>query len=339
MAASAPHIDFCLPGRILNPASQSKFRLSCSAAYSRQWNPRNLEFPWYEPWGLIFADLVATSRRLAVHPQCYLWYDSDNEQPGEVGEPQDMGDLTFASIASSTCAVDHALVPDFAITRKLPRVRQRHINNMWGLGRRVAYVGIPLLCEIKRSGRRCHSVTEALLDAAGMMNVAQHQVVYQAANLFRMRPHQDSVILIAATGFWWTYRIAERETVGVAGADVEFDGAEPLPGLDEDDDQAIEQNGIHHYQRDQIDDEDDSSGSDPMDLFKFDEGDLVAGYGNTVKRLTPERHGILTAEDMVLSKTWSPYLLLETPASNQILYLIHERLEQILVDQQDYKRG
>ncbi|KAG0702569.1 hypothetical protein DFH29DRAFT_920994 [Suillus ampliporus] len=338
MPSSAPHIDFCLPGRTLNPHSQTKFLLSCSAAYSRQWNPRNLEFPWYEPWGLIFADLVATSPRLAVHPQYYLWYD-DNKQPDQAGdsEPPDLGDLTFASIASSTCAVDHALVPDFAITRKLPRTRQRHMYNMWGLGHRVGYVGIPLLCEIKRSGKRCHSIAEALSDAATMMDVAQDQVVYQAANLFRMYPHQQSVILIAVTGFWWTYQIAERETVGVAGVMTDEEDDDPLPGEDEDDEEAVEQDSIHHYREDQID-SDSSSSSDPMDLFKFDEGDLVGGYGNAVKLLIPPRHPILPIEDMELLKTWSSFLLLATPASNQILYLIHQRLQQI-VDEMDFTRG
>jgi hypothetical protein len=89
----------------------------------------NLEFPWYKPWGLIFADLVETIPRLAVYPHCHLWYD-DNRQTGPAEEPEDIGDLTFGAVETSTCALDHTLVPDFAITRKLHRVRQHHINNM-----------------------------------------------------------------------------------------------------------------------------------------------------------------------------------------------------------------
>ena len=79
--------------------------ISAAAAFSRQWNPRNLEAPWYEVWGMIWSDLVANSPRLAVTPQYRLWYidpDDSSLSDDNVADkaPVDQGDLTFLSLAS-----------------------------------------------------------------------------------------------------------------------------------------------------------------------------------------------------------------------------------------------
>ncbi|KAF8548344.1 hypothetical protein OG21DRAFT_1489472 [Imleria badia] len=217
---------FRLPGHDLNPLAERKCLLSLLAAYSRQWNPRNLEFPWYEPWSQIFADLVAGYSSLSVAPQPYLWYDPTSQPhttPGpayllsteeeQLDELQDdVGNTTLGSIRSvsvpSHC--NRSRIPDFAITRKVSFLRPDNVSQVLHLDRRVTYLGVPLLAELKISGARCHDIRTSLSNAIRPMNLARDQLFKQAYHLFQMYPHQESVILLAISGFWWSYFVYPR---------------------------------------------------------------------------------------------------------------------------------
>ncbi|KAG6370215.1 hypothetical protein JVT61DRAFT_12366 [Boletus reticuloceps] len=159
--------DFRLPGHRLNQVAERKLEDSFQAAYSRQWNARNLEAPWYDPWVQIFSDLVAGHASLSAAPQAYLWYDlgSQGHEPhaapapphlmstedGELDELQDdVGNITLDSIASLSVPShrNRCRIPDISILRKVSFTRPQSAK-LPQLARRVTYVGYVLLAELK----------------------------------------------------------------------------------------------------------------------------------------------------------------------------------------------
>lgn len=167
-----PHVDFALPGWVITPPARLTCLLSLATAYSRKWNPRNLEHPWYEPWARILQALVADLPSLAVAPQSYLWYyrhsrpgDHHIEPPFARDEDDwlEEADTTLDSIGSIHVAPrrnKYQLV-DFAITRKVSRDRPPTLRPAYTpeaqfyVSRKVEYMGIPVLCELKRGGMYC----------------------------------------------------------------------------------------------------------------------------------------------------------------------------------------
>ena len=132
----ANRTDFRLPGHTLHPLAERKCSLSLLAAYSKQWNPRNLEHPWYEPWGQILAALVAEHSAFSVAPQPYLWYDASlssqpHTTPGpdylmstngeELDDPVDgVGNDTLDSICTLSVS-STIIIPAFLILRSLAK--------------------------------------------------------------------------------------------------------------------------------------------------------------------------------------------------------------------------
>lgn len=166
MSSPNPHVDFVLPGWTTTPSARRACLLSLASAYSRLWNPRNLEYPRYEPWALILQSLVADLPPLAVAPQSYLWYYRPPE-PGDyhIEPPQD--DDSWLEDSSSTTDSTNSIhvgsrrseyqLVDFAITRKVSRGRvppayTTDSQLKFRLSPRVDYIGIPVLCELKRGG-------------------------------------------------------------------------------------------------------------------------------------------------------------------------------------------
>ena len=63
---------FHLPG-LNHPLAEHKCLLSLLSAYSRHWNPCNLEYQWYEPWGYILVALMAKHPSLfKKSPDCWI---------------------------------------------------------------------------------------------------------------------------------------------------------------------------------------------------------------------------------------------------------------------------
>jgi hypothetical protein len=71
--------------------------------------PKEPGIPMVRAMALIFADLVATIPRLAVHHHCYLWYDH-NGQTGPAEKPEDrlldlyLGGNFYVCSGSHPCA-------------------------------------------------------------------------------------------------------------------------------------------------------------------------------------------------------------------------------------------
>ncbi|KAF8129852.1 hypothetical protein EV363DRAFT_1432375 [Boletus edulis] len=342
-----PHVDFVLPGWATTPLARHTCLLSLASAYSRIWNPRNLEYPWYEPWAQILQALVADLPPLAVAPQLYLWYYR-RPKPGDhlFQPPQDEddwleeGDTTLDSIKSLHVGSNrnkYQLV-DFAITRKVSRTRPPPVHraippahtpdDQFYLSRKVAYTGIPVLCELKRGGPRTSNFSISLEHAHRLLHKASDQLVRQAHHLFEMYPHQEEVLLIAVAGFWWSHRVLPRNDSVVATVrDIET--AEYVEASTEPD--TFEANEMQDGVVDML------VGSD----LARDEQDLsglpsiFCGLENiTFRDQIPEKlplHLLMTPDNFRLSTvTWSRPLLFGTLPSSQVLYLIRQRLETIV---------
>ena len=324
---------FTLPGRDGTrrtvTTARRKWEHSVSAAYSMRWNPRNLEAPWYEVWAQILSDLVADMRQLAVAPQYRLWYRDDGDKNFDDG-----GDTTFSSIFT-TSGETASCIPDFVITRK-DRIQREILNpEKWpGTRRRVLYFGIPLLCECKPSAPRTDSRVHGMLNTYHLMLEAQDDVKNQGRYLFKKYPRQKSVILLAVSGFWWTYCVASRH----------FLSGSLQPEIKADESEDTEDNGIHS--------EDSSSNdieSEDEEVESSDDELLLRNYESNTpleSEVIPQEdkrnvkpHAVMASHEMCLIEDdWSDYLLLEHAASNQVMFLIHQRLSEI-VNKHDYRRG
>ncbi|KAH0840370.1 hypothetical protein J3R83DRAFT_1393 [Lanmaoa asiatica] len=345
---------FRLPGREINPLAEQKCLLSLLAAYSRQWNPRNLEPPWYEAWVQIFADLIAGHASLSVAPQAYLWYNlaaqacqvhtmpgprhlltTEDEQLDEAQE--DVGNMTLDSIASLSIPShrNRCQIPDVAITCKVSFPRSENTSQLLHLTRKVTYVGLPLFTELKTSGARCDDIRTNLANAFKPMSVAQDQVIKQAFHLFQMYPHQQSVILVAITGFWWTYTVFSREqTVGMDAVDEDdMDEDDPKEAPDP---MVPDQNGVHHdLAQVPLDLDEPSSQIVQEQLYGFSLDVL-----GDVRGEQPWFHTVLPENRMRLrERTWSDYLLYGTAPSNQVLSLILDRLHSVVHVHYDGRMG
>ncbi|KAF8438038.1 hypothetical protein L210DRAFT_3545282 [Boletus edulis BED1] len=350
--------SFRLPGHDLNPFAEKKCLLSLLAAYSRQWNPRNLEAPWYEPWSQIFADLVTRHPSLSVAPQPYLWYDPTSEPhttPGpahllsthdeQLDDVQDdVGNTTLDSVRSSSVPShrNRSRIPDFAITRKVSFLRPDNFSQVLHLDRRVTYLGLPLLAELKVSGARCHDIQTSLLNAIKPMTLARDQLFKQASHLFQMYPHQESVILVAISGFWWSYFIYPRALSEKFGPPPKDDDNEEEEEEDldlEHDIRLPSQNGIH-----------DALTQDPLTASNSSETPIqvlqehLYGFPLSALQDNPESpahfHTVLPQGRVMLHENgWSDYLLYGTAPSNQVLSLILDRLHSVVHVHYDGRMG
>ncbi|KAN0082901.1 hypothetical protein V8E55_008696 [Tylopilus felleus] len=347
----ANRTDFRLPGYTLHPLAERKCLLSLLAAYSKQWNPRNLEHPWYEPWGQILAALVAEHPAFSVAPQPYLWYDASlsfqpHTTPGpdylmstndeELDDPVDgVGNDTLDSICTQSVSShnDRTRIPDFAITRKVSFPRPENTSHFSHLSRRVTYVGFPLLAELKRPGHRSDDIGLSLDNVRFQMALARGQLSKQASHLFNMYPHQDSVILIAIAGFWWSYSIYSRQQMednpplaGKANVDEdEEDDLQEVPDPSFDD-----QDGIHRNSAQEPSNSDDDEAAKSLQ-------DQLRDYGFALRSLgdmhdEAKFHTILPEGELRLidDGEWSDYLLYGTASSNQVLSLILDRLRDVV---------
>src|SRR6266550_1009920 len=133
-----------------------------------------------------------------------------------------------------------------------------------------------------------------------------------------MYPHQLSVILIAISGFWWTYWIARRE---VLGDEPHAESEERDDPDDEDYEELADQDGIHRGVP-QTDNEDEES-DDELLLRPYDDH---VNNSQTETAMQPQKpsdgeaiaeqliaahlHEVLTLDEMLLREEgWSEALL------------------------------
>ena len=252
-----------------------------------------------------------------------------------------VGNVTLNSIRSisvpSHC--DRSRIPDFAITRKVSSPRPDNTSHFSHLSRRVTYVGFPLLVELKRPGRRSEVIRTSLSNSRRSTTLARGQLHQQAFHPFHMYPHQQSVILIAITGFWWSYCIYFREQMESESPEEGVDEEEQAEEQEAEDPSFNDQDGIHR------DPAQESSNSDDDEAAKSLQ-DQLRHYGFDLRSLGDMHkevglHTILPEGKLRLSDDgqWSDYLLYGTASSNQVLSLILDRLRDVVLYRYQGERG
>lgn len=153
------------------PLLPHKARLETSYAFSRTFNPRNLEFLWYPLWCQTLFDLAASVPNLIVAPQFPVWiirhHDNEHEDANEGDDPEEIeeiqgeeqhnepeegdyedgaGDISFASTVPEKKA--EGVLVDFAILslRAVPQPKEKLRYGGW----RITGASVCLLVELKR---------------------------------------------------------------------------------------------------------------------------------------------------------------------------------------------
>jgi hypothetical protein len=149
-----------------------------------------------------------------------------------------------------------------------------------------------------------------------------------------MYMHQEEVLLLAISGFWWSCQILSRKeskiTTATEVATAEFDELEantvPDSAMDEDDADGeattiAEPNPAQDEQ---------TLGLDSI-YYRFE--DVTWAFEAQISADSEFKlHLRLNPTNFRLHSTagWSAPLLFDTPPSNQVLYLIHDHLEMIV---------
>lgn len=311
--------DFILPGRRNDNIPFFKASLGKAFANSRATNPRNVEYPWYGYWSQILVDLTSEYRRLIVIPQHLLYYTSEEDTSKEDISEEDITvddpDTSIPSVITTPQPHAHEIVPDFAIIRIILRWRDPEAPKKWR-NIKIRHAGVPLLVEIKRAGSRAAtSLEETLVHMA----IAQNEAMLQAAYLFRMIPVQQSVMLMACTGRWWSCRIVTREEIENLEDEIDAEFNPDENELDEDSDDEI--------------DNDDGIGNELTgnDLNQLEDEAEDAQDGGEEDEFYLEPI-VDEAELELPTSEWTKAMRLESRASKQKMFLIHRRLGEVVED-------
>jgi hypothetical protein len=229
--------------------------------------------------------------------------DRDNSE--DAGEDEEAGNMTIESIISVASTVPQKsaleLIPDFAIVRIMTR---RNV-----IPRKLKYAGVPLLVEVKRLPKRKENLRNDtfLRDVLQRIVFAKLDVLKQASYLFRNYPRQETVILIACSGLWWSCRIIHRDD-----RDLHERRDINLEDPDEEEDEVNPEEDSLDDEADEDEDEGDTS-EDELDVIDLPED---AAFGES--------------EEVLLENKFSNALQLGSRASDQRFGLIYQRLQAVL---------
>ncbi|KAG2363224.1 hypothetical protein BDR07DRAFT_1483940 [Suillus spraguei] len=206
--------------------------LETSFAFSRTFNPRNIEYCWYALWDQTLSDMVADVPNLIVAPQFPVWVvpgaadeedenDGDNpeeivqmkEQPEEAAQEgssdqtddekegeNEVGNISFASTVPQKDA--KGVLVDFAILNLMAVAQPLHTERYGGW--RITAASVGLLIEVKRFPSRSLEAEDQKSEIIERINEAREDVVQQAGYLFLHDTKMNSVMAIAAAGPYWS---------------------------------------------------------------------------------------------------------------------------------------
>jgi hypothetical protein len=204
------------------PLLPHKARLEMSYAFSRTFNPRNLEILWYPLWCQTLFDLVASVPNLIVAPQFPVWiirhHDYEHEDADDGDDPEEIkeiegeeehnepeeeedyevgaGDISFTSTVPEKKA--EGVLVDFAILslRALPQPKEKLRYGGW----RITGASVCLLVELKRFVSRSLKDDELNVEILAHVQEARSDLVKQAGYLFIKDKTKNSIMAIAAAG-------------------------------------------------------------------------------------------------------------------------------------------
>jgi hypothetical protein len=312
-------------------------------------------------------ELTNDSKNLVVNPQYLLYYvpdeiddeveegeedmeghkddgeDTDEENrdnyDGQEGNFNDiLVNTTIDTIESGASTKPERsaeeIVPDFAIIRFKYRFRDMEQRKTWE-NTKIRHAGVPLLAENKRAGKRSLTNVPFLKSTNRFIHRAQDDLFRQAAYLFTMHPRQQSVILVACSGIYWSCMIADRQYVLAQVIPAPSDDFIEVDEEEDSDEEMLDEDAGE---------EDEDTGAEAIEE-DFDELELISEPGclrsqhslsqpegdEETKEMYLEP---IVAEDhlVIPGNTWTQLLRLDSKASNQKMFLIHSRLRAVARD-------
>jgi hypothetical protein len=335
-ATDSPSQNFVLPGiPIVGFRGAVKIDISYAFTLSYVTNPRNLESYAYGFWAMILAHLTYDLPTMVVVPQYMLYHKkwSENQAP----DP----DTSITSIRTEPDATANAVIPDFAIvhvrgkwnTRQTPRT-YRNIT--------ISGAGLPVLIEVKRFCSRTHKEDSDAFSIAmaTLFLEAEIALEIQARHLFRRYSKQQSVILMACVGDWWEYELARKADFMPLWEEDYVELAKPTDDADTAGDDLEEGSSYEESYE-----EEDSI--DPLDIMFLEEGHVGSAERQN-PQIPAKRNGVATCsvlpEDQLEAAgrsqyRWSGIMQINSPPSNQRMFVVHKILEDVAQTKTSYSRG
>lgn len=343
--AVPPSARWVLPGlRSIERHSFVKHALSFAYYQSYACNPRNLEHRSYGAWCDTLFNLICDLRHIIVIPQHLLDFTPVDDMDGIVDaaseastkpsnqsfasqddifgeESGGLGETSFSTAYSNTLTVPNSaargIIPDFALVHLVFR-RRSLAHTLSRDNVKIRNNGVPLLVEVKRLAKRTADNTKDIEVAIFKARTALYK---QAAYLFCSHPLQQSVVLVAAAGNWWSCRIMKREDA-MDYLDVELEADDDDEYRPEDHDDGKEDETA----RDATDDELDELDVMFLDTEMEDEEGGEDDRDSIVEAICPESDLKLPDLD------WTLCMKMQTGASNQKWYEIHNHLGRVMDD-------
>lgn len=311
-----PHADFVLPGFAAQPHGLASSITLAAFAYSRRTNQRRLEDPFYGFWSHIFFCLIFDlAPDVFLVPQLIIYdpsvaTDADHSIGTIADNKANDGRPDFVIMAASV--MNRYLTNRVAADTATLQPRFPTDFMLWNYMKIL--VAHPLvIAELKTCASRSVTRDKFMDQLRTLMRDATDQLEERADLIFNASNKYQGVnklILIAACGEWWIFKIARRESYtfsNMFSSDLhnsEIDSEEMMaynPALPQDTPQGPRPTNICRHV-------DDAVLNDPS----FSESAV-----EDLDAATP-------TED-----EWSLHINFGTKASNQRMYLIHELLREL----------
>lgn len=332
------HADFQLPGLKTHPDAESRLVHATVHAFSSISNRRRLENPLYAFWGQILHHLVADIRPgMIVAPQ-YMLYKASQDNPN----------LSLGTVADDKAderTPDFALLGIILADRVTKETIDRHAPlltfDYWPDLQVAAWKPMTLV-EIKRmAGRHFRKRRDFQSDLVNILGHAvlgvltQARIVFEESAYARAAYDVHTLILIAAAGDWWVFRVATSDEF------VEEDLMDDFLAGQGDESSVVYKQEAHTRVKQSM--HRGTRSRSPTGHSDQGTKSPVASSSRPQHEPTPTMsrwthiQARLMAELKQESKDampkkgrWSGLLLYGTKESNQCLYLIHEMLHKMM---------
>jgi hypothetical protein len=356
------HVDFQLPGlqRTQSGTSFARWIVPTAWAYSSKCNNRRIEHHFHGIWNLVLQDLIANlAPDIFLDPQ----YQIDSINNGPAG-PDD-STATAAQKDAKEVTPDFSFIKAHVIPRPAHNALiDSHPFISWNDFFVKAFI-VPCMAELKRiPTRRPLSYRSFVQNLQQSMDRAIDSLQSQAGNAFEMQSAKVmKIILITCVGKWWSWCIATCDKYitdtsvlsndilgslvssgnvvdrGVPGSsnnqiiasppnDASPTGPSGQPSRQQPARSAKKPDQGYRYDCNDEDlDKTDKLSYNPRGKGKARKGNHLVRYTDLRDPDYMEQVKLNVEDAKPLKNTWSKYILLGSPASNQRLFLIHRFLD------------
>lgn len=220
-ATDKSHCDFQLPGFVAQKHAVASSIAATAFAYSRRTNQRRLEDPFYAFWGHVFFCLIFDlAPEVFLAPQLTLYdghvaADPDHSSSTIPGNTTGDQRPDFVIMAVS---LDHRYLSNRTVgTSEHTRFPTDFMS--WDSMKIIAAHPL-VVAELKTCVPRSATRDEFMKRLHSLMGDAFDQLEDRADQIFNASNNYqgvDTLVLIAACGEWWRFKIARRDAYSTAG--------------------------------------------------------------------------------------------------------------------------